>query len=51
MAEAKKKICIVGSGGSAKDVLCIVADSIAGTNVKLKDASGFNLDQTGHLDQ
>ena len=44
MAEAKKKICIVGAGGSAKDVLCIVADSIAGTNVKLKDAACFMVD-------
>lgn len=40
----KKKICILGAGGFGREVLCCLADTIKGSNLKLEDIACFMVD-------
>jgi sugar O-acyltransferase (sialic acid O-acetyltransferase NeuD family) len=41
MTLSGKKICIVGTGGSGRETLCCLIDSLAGTGRKISDAACF----------
>ena len=45
MSPEKKKICIVGVGGFAREVLCCLIDAIAGTGQKIQDVACFMVDK------
>ena len=46
----KKKICIFGTGGSGRESLCCLIDSIAETDLKVEDIACFMVDDKYYLE-